>query len=84
MGEFLASGIPVIGNRGVGDMADLIEHYKVGVVVEDGSEAEMRKGLDSLMLLLKDPEIATRCRYSAADYFSVVKGVEKYRCNRSS
>lgn len=80
MGEFLASGIPVIGNRGVGDMADLIEHYKVGVVVEDGSEAEMRKGLDSLMLLLKDPELAARCRYSAADYFSVEKGVEKYRC----
>ena len=31
MGEFLACGIPVIGNRGVGDMASLIEKYQVGI-----------------------------------------------------
>lgn len=79
MGEFLACGIPVIGNRGVGDMADLIECYKVGVVIEDGSQISIDNALDCLDELYKDEELSKRCRYAAEDYFSADKGAEKYR-----
>lgn len=79
MGEFLACGIPVIGNRGVGDMADLIERYKVGVVIEDGSQISIDNALASLDVLYQDKDLATRCRNAAETYFSADSGAEKYR-----
>ena len=79
MGEFLACGIPVIGNRGVGDMADLIERYKVGVVIEDGSQASIDNALANLEVLYQDKDLATRCRDAAEVYFSADSGAEKYR-----
>lgn len=79
MGEFLACGIPVIGNRGVGDMADLIERYQVGVVIEDGSQASIDKALTSLDTLYKDKNLAKRCMDAARSYFSADSGAEKYR-----
>ncbi len=79
MGEFLACGIPVIGNRGVGDMADLIEHYKVGVVIEDGSQQSIDKALASLDSLYQDKNLSERCRNAAETYFSADSGADKYR-----
>lgn len=79
MGEFLACGIPVIGNRGVGDMADLIERYKVGVVIEDGSQASIDNALANLDVLYQDKDLATRCRDAAEVYFSADNGADKYR-----
>lgn len=79
MGEFLACGIPVIGNRGVGDMASLIEKYQVGVVIEDGSQDSIDQALDNLDELYQDKELSKRCRYAAEEYFSADKGAEKYR-----
>ena len=32
-------GVPVVANEGVGDVADIIRRYNVGVIVKDGSEA---------------------------------------------
>ena len=79
MGEFLACGIPVIGNRGVGDMADLIERYKVGVVIEDGSQESIDAALVSLDVLYLDNDLAARCRRAAEAYFSADSGANKYR-----
>lgn len=78
MGEFLACGIPIIGNRGVGDMAELIEHYDVGVVIEDDSDIAISKGLSKIMHLIKSSEISNRCRSAAEDYFSVDRGANSY------
>lgn len=79
MGEFLACGIPVIGNRGVGDMADLIEKYDVGVVVEDGSKLSLENGYRKILDMLSDPDLQSRCRAAAEDYFSADGGAEKYK-----
>ena len=79
MGEFLACGIPVIGNRGVGDMAYLIERHKVGVVIEDGSQESIDNALASLDILYQDSDLAARCRNAAEAYFSADNGAEKYR-----
>lgn len=79
MGEFLACGIPVIGNRGVGDMASLIEKYQVGVVIEDGGRRSIEAALDELDLLYQDKDLGRRCRFAAEDYFSADKGAESYR-----
>ena len=79
MAEFLSCGIPVIGNRGVGDMADLIEKYNVGVVIEDGSDSSLATGMSKMMDLLSDETLSQRCRAAAEDYFSADRGAQKYQ-----
>ena len=79
MAEFLALGIPILGNSGVGDMADIINRYRVGVVVDDGSEDSLRACLLNIASLLSDNDLQTRCHYAANDYFSVENGAESYR-----
>jgi glycosyltransferase involved in cell wall biosynthesis len=79
MGEFLACGIPIIGNRGVGDMADLIERYNVGVVIENGEVTSIEKALKQLDELIGDEDLTSRCRLAAEEYFSADKGAESYR-----
>lgn len=79
MAEFLSCGIPVIGNRGVGDMADLIEKYNVGVVIEDGSDSSLTTGISKMMDLLSDETLSQRCRAAAEDYFSADRGAQTFQ-----
>ncbi len=79
MGEFLASGVPVIINPGVGDTEELVRHNKVGVVVPDFGELAYKKSVEELLLLKRDgDELKKRCRDTAARYLSVDTGVDKY------
>src|SRR5690554_1355303 len=79
MGEILGCGLPVVANSGVGDVARIIEHYNVGVLVEDGSSESMKLGLQRLTELRNDPELAQRCRRAAEEVFSLEAGTEAYR-----
>lgn len=79
MGEFLACGIPVLGNDGVGDVANIIRRYKVGVVIPDGSTESLLKGKADMDDLLKDQGLYQRCIHAANEYFSADAGAEKYR-----
>lgn len=79
MAEFLACGIPVLANRGVGDMADLVAQYGIGVVVEDGSEAAIAAALKQMQDLLTDPDYPQRCKNAAVQLFSADVGATKYR-----
>ena len=79
MAEFLACGIPVLANRGVGDMADLVEQYGIGVVLEDGSEAAIAAALVQMQDLLADPDYPQRCKNAAMELFSADVGATKYR-----
>ena len=79
MAEFLACGIPILGNRGVGDMADIIEEYNIGVVIENGKDASIVKGLEKMKLLLQDEQLSERCKHAALSLFSADKGADNYR-----
>ncbi len=79
MGEILGCGLPVIANAGVGDVARIIEKYRVGVLVNDGSSTSMEKAINQLTVLMQDPELELRCRYAAQEVFSLVNGAEAYR-----
>jgi glycosyltransferase involved in cell wall biosynthesis len=78
MGEVLASGLPVVANDGVGDVAEIIRRYRVGVVVEAGTEEAMRAAAAQLARLLQDPDLSQRCRTAAEEWFSLASGVEAY------
>ena len=79
LGEALGCGVPVVANVGVGDVADIIRRYNVGVIVKDGSEAAMTTALDELEALRSDPDLPSRCRKAAEEVFSLEAGTEAYR-----
>jgi glycosyltransferase involved in cell wall biosynthesis len=79
MGEVLGCGVPVVANEGVGDVADIIRRYNVGVIVKDRSEAAMSVALDELEVLRSDPDLPSRCRKAAEEVFSLEAGTEAYR-----
>jgi len=78
LGEALGCGVPVVANEGVGDVADIIRRYKVGVIVKDGSAAEMTAALDELEALRSNPDLPSRCRKAAEEVFSLEAGTEAY------
>jgi glycosyltransferase involved in cell wall biosynthesis len=79
LGEALGCGIPVIANEGVGDVADIIRRYNVGVIVKDASDTAMNAALDDLEPLRSDPDLPSRCRQAAEEVFSLEAGTEAYR-----
>ena len=79
LGEALGCGIPVIANEGVGDVADIIRRYNVGVIVKDASETAMNAALGELEPLRSDPDLPPRCRRAAEEVFSLEAGTEAYR-----
>ena len=79
MAEILGCGLPVIANDGVGDVARIIEQYRVGVIARGSDHAVMAAAWDDLIELLDDPDIAVRCRKAAEEVFSLRSGVTRYR-----
>jgi len=78
-GEYLACGLPVIVNSGIGDTDTIIEEEKVGVIVDAFSEFEYKKAIYKLQGLLSEGEsLRQRCRAVAEKYFSLDGGIRKY------
>lgn len=77
LGEYLACGIPVVSNRGIGDTEELISLHKVGVLCSDEREFDLAFAeLDEMMA--KPEKLRNRCRQCAKSVFSVEHGVRKY------
>ena len=76
--EGLASGLPVICNRGIGDLDDIVEREGVGVLVDSFSEAAYSAAVRRLKGLLEDPGLSERCRRLAETRYSVDLGVDAY------
>lgn len=75
--EYLACGLPIIANPGVGDVDELIKKNSVGVLVESFSEAGYTKALDQLDAL---GNIGGRCRAAAEANFDLETiGGTRYR-----
>ena len=78
-GEYLACGLPVVINSGIGDTEEIITNEKVGVVVDEFSEDAYQKAAKQLIQLLSEEDVLRQnCRAVAEKYFSLADGVEKY------
>jgi glycosyltransferase involved in cell wall biosynthesis len=78
--EYLISGVPVISNRGVGDVAELIEQNKVGAVLADFDEKSYFAALTELENLEKSSDLRENCRETARNEFDLEKVAgSKYR-----
>jgi len=78
LGEFLGCGVPCLGNRGVGDMATILENEKVGVALDRFEESSMHDAINRLLMLTQTPGIHARCREVALRHFSLEQGVQSY------
>ena len=78
MAEVLGCGLPVVANSGVGDVARVINEYRVGVLATGNTPHEMNETMDALLELWKDPDLAYRCRAAAEAVFSLTNGTRSY------
>lgn len=75
--EYLAAGIPIVVNRGVGDVAEVVEKYQVGAVIDDFSSASYKKALANLNDF---GDLNGKCREAAKEEFDLEEvGGRKYR-----
>src|SRR5262249_30364692 len=63
--EYLASGLPVISNAGIGDLDELIGEDRVGVILGACGRESYRRALEEMVRLALEPGITERCRASA-------------------
>lgn len=78
LGEYLAAGVPVIANSGIGDVDEIVTSNQVGLILHDFLDESFAKALTGIERLLADEQIHIRCRETAEKQFSLDLGVEKY------
>jgi glycosyltransferase involved in cell wall biosynthesis len=78
--EYLAAGLPVVCNAGIGDVDDLVEGDRIGVVLREFTATAYDDALDAVERLRVECEaLARRCRHAAARGFDLEKvGGERY------
>ncbi len=79
MAEVLGCGRPVVANPGVGDVEEVIGQHRAGVLASGANAEEMDACVTGLLALLKDPDLASRCRRTAEQLFSLESGTDAYR-----
>ena len=78
LGEFLATGVPVVINEGIGDSDRIVRDHATGVVLPEATVAAMRQHLPALLELFADSATQARCRTVARAELDVVEGSRKY------
>lgn len=75
--EYLACGLPIVANAGVGDVDALIERDQIGVVIQGFDDDSFRAGLGAVDSLGKIGDV---CRSVAAREFDLtLVGGDRYR-----
>jgi glycosyltransferase involved in cell wall biosynthesis len=71
VGEYWASGLPVVTTPNVSDTDQIIRRERVGVIIREHSEEEYRRGAHELQELLKDSDLPGRCRRAAESHYAL-------------
>ncbi len=78
--EYLAGGLPLIMNSGVGDLDELVETDKVGIIIKDFNEQSYLEVFPVVENLRNEENFAERCRQSARSRFDLAEvGGSRYR-----
>jgi glycosyltransferase involved in cell wall biosynthesis len=78
LGEALASGLPLVTNRGVGGLEPMLLGERVGVVLDEPRPDAYPRALEELRELLGDAGTAARCRSLAERSFDLGQAVRAY------
>ncbi len=81
VGEYLASGLPVVSSLAIGDLDVILEAERVGVVLKGHSRMAISEGMSRLAELLQEGEtMRARCRWVAEKEYSMsAKGEPAYQ-----
>ena len=78
LGEYLATGVPVISNPRIGDIDVILNKTNTGIVIENFNDQDIDESLKQLCELLADGTLPERCRQVAEQVFSLDKGIAAY------
>jgi glycosyltransferase involved in cell wall biosynthesis len=76
MGEILSLGIPLIANRGVGDVDYIIEDTNCGYIIDKMNEEHFNIAIDNLKNTIELPK--ENLYRAAQKYYDLQSGIEKY------
>jgi glycosyltransferase involved in cell wall biosynthesis len=76
-GEIMAMGIPVITNRGIGDVEDIIQQYQSGIVIKDFTEEEYAMAAEKISLANNFDAAAIRS--GAENFYDLAAAIKKYK-----
>jgi glycosyltransferase involved in cell wall biosynthesis len=78
--EYLASGLPIVCNAGVGDLDKLIEQNRVGALLREFTPEAYLEALNQIDVMRRDEKLAERLRGVARSEFDLVGvGQTRYR-----
>jgi glycosyltransferase involved in cell wall biosynthesis len=78
--EYLAAGLPVVCNAGIGDVDEVVEGDRVGVVLRSFDDESFARALEEVGALEAEGGLRERCRASAERRFDIERvGGPKYR-----
>ena len=72
--EYLWAGLAVAATPNIGDLDNLVTKYKVGVILDSSDE----EAAERIVTLLKDPQLAQRCRWVAKEFYNIQGGIQRY------
>ncbi len=76
LAEFLAMGIPVITNSGVGDVDELVNENNAGILVDGFTDKAFNVAIQKIIAFERSEKSFYRA--ISEKYFDVEKGIEKY------
>ena len=69
--EYLACGLPVISNYGIGDIDLLLKEENVGICIKRFDQSELARSVTEILSLLNENRIAERCVRVAHKHFDL-------------
>jgi glycosyltransferase involved in cell wall biosynthesis len=70
-GEYLACGLPLVINAGVGDSDVLVNEWKAGVLIDDFSEEDYLRAGREIETMVRDPRVRESARSVAEKVFNL-------------
>lgn len=70
-GEYLACGLPIVINAGIGDSDALVNHWQAGVLLEDFSDRHFDDAYTAIEKLARDPQVKMKTRNVAEKLFDL-------------
>lgn len=79
LGEFLAAGVPVVTNSGVGDVQDIVEQEGVGIILGGFSDQELTSAARKIASTIPvSSDLREACRSAARTHFALTLGAARY------
>jgi glycosyltransferase involved in cell wall biosynthesis len=69
--EYLAAGLPVVSNAGIGDTDWLLADERVGVLVGEFTREEYARAAEASLKLAGEPGVGARCAAAARKHFDL-------------